>query len=94
MFARWSERPSAGPTEWWHVVCDRFDAPDLSSNTRSEVNRGLRRNAVRRIEAERLARHGYACYADSFARYRGTHPTSESDFVREMDQLADAPVEG
>jgi hypothetical protein len=92
-FARWSTDPSSEPTEWWHTVCSQYSHAELSSNTRSKVNRGLKRNVVRPVTPVWLAANGYSCYAESFRRYGGAKPAPAGIWRSDLEAQRDAPVE-
>jgi hypothetical protein len=66
---RYSSDPSEQPTEWWYVVCDKYDPRTLSSGMRNKINRGRSRCTVVRVTADWLAMNGYSCYLSAFGRY-------------------------
>ena len=90
---RWSKGPLDEPSEWWLVSCDSYALSELSSNTRSKINRGLRRNTVRQVSASWLATHGYQSYRLAFERYRGARALSETAFMAETAAMAEGPFE-
>lgn len=90
---RWSTGPVDEPSEWWHVSCGDYAPTDLSSNTRSKINRGMRRNTVRPVSASWLATHGYESYRLAFQRYQGARPVREAAFRAETLAKADGPFE-
>lgn len=91
--ARWSTDPTEIPTEWWHVVCSRFERAALSSNARNQIKKSLKRNVVRKVSPHWLATHGFRCYAASYQRYVGATPMPEEAFRTELKAYADAPLE-
>ncbi len=93
LFVRFSSGPVGEPTAWWYMVAAGYDLASLSANTRSKVRRGLRRNAVRRIDAEWLAQHGYQCYVAAHQRYRNARPAGQQAFRDEILAEATGPFE-
>jgi len=92
-FLRYSSSPCDAPTEWWYVVCDRYDPAALSSKTRNKINRGLRAGRVTLIEPEWLAQHGYSCYLAAHGRYGGASPVSEDAWRRDVLASVGGPFE-
>jgi hypothetical protein len=91
--ARFSSAPLSEEAPWWYVVCDASDPARLSANARSQVQRGLRRCEVRRIDADWLAEHGYDCYAAAFARYGGLRPRDRVRFAAATRATSGGPQE-
>ena len=82
---QWGDGFCEGETQWYAVVCDRFQTlSDAPSKHRCEINRGLRNCEVRHVDWEYLGRHGYDAYAKAPRRYRGKTPAlrSEQEFRR------------
>jgi len=92
-FVRYDSAPCEEPTEWWYIVCDRFNPKELSSNTRSKINRGNRRCSVKRIGIKWLANHGYECYFAAHSRYIYETPVSQPEFLNNISEMADGPFE-
>jgi hypothetical protein len=90
---RYSSDPCVEPTEWWYIVCDRYDPGMLSSKMRTKINRGRRRCTVTRIEPQWLADHGYRCYLAAFARYARVTPVEETAWRERILRSADGPFE-
>jgi hypothetical protein len=93
LFVRFSSGPVTGPTAWWYMVAERYDVASLSSNTRSKIHRGRRRNQVRRINAEWLAEHGHPCYVSAHQRYRHARPAAAPAFREEVLAEGGGPFE-
>jgi hypothetical protein len=92
-FLRYSSDPCAQQTEWWYVLCDRFDPNKLSSNMRNQIKRGNRNCLVKKITGEWLAEHGYECYSAAFVRYKNATPAIESVFRGEVLAAERGPTE-
>jgi hypothetical protein len=90
---RFSSDPSSTPTEWWFIVCDRYDPAGLSANTRSKISRGRRRCTVERIAPGWLADHGYGCFVAAHHRYGGAEPEPEESWREQVLNTSDGPFE-
>ena len=88
-FARWtSDFDMKKKTEFWHVICDNvLDLSDYSSNTRSKINRGLRRCDVRIINKELLIKYGYRVYISAFKNYTTyLKAKTKEEFILEIEK--------
>ncbi len=92
LFLRYSARRSETTTNWWHVVCRRYDFGSVSASTRSKIRRGLKRFAIRRVPAAWLADNGYDCHRRSYQRYAGASPLEPEQFRRFVRSLDGQPV--
>ncbi len=92
-FIRYSSDPCEEPIEWWYIVCDNFDIKKLSSNTRSKINRGLRKCSVKQVDTIWLANNGYECYFTAHSRYKNAKHVSEEEFRYNISEMADGPFE-
>jgi len=69
-FLRYTNEWDRGDGAFWYVIKDNFlGMGELSGNTRSKIRRGQKRNEVRKITNDYLARHGYEVYAAAFKGY-------------------------
>jgi hypothetical protein len=93
LLLRYSSDPSGAETDWWYVICDRYDPKSLSKRTRQRIGRGLSECQVRRLEPEWLAQHGYECYTAAFGRYKHSVPANVASFRRGVLSALDGPVE-
>jgi hypothetical protein len=84
---QWGDGFVERPTEWYAVICDRFqDLTQTPSKHRCEIRRGLGQCEVRRVDSEYFGRHAYDVYAKAPRRYRGRTPAlrSEQEFRRDV----------
>lgn len=93
LFVRYSSNPCSERTEWWHVVCEKYNFDELSSNTRSKINRGNKRCHIKCVDAEWMAINGYECYAAAFDRYRNMNPLSKDNFRDSILSTKGGPFE-
>lgn len=57
-------------TKFWYIIKDTpEELSTFSKNTRSKVNRGLKRNTIIKVNAEYIAKNGYEVYKEAFKRY-------------------------
>lgn len=92
-FLRYSSDLCEEETEWWYLICDRYDPQTISSKTRETINRGNRKCSVREIDAGWLAKNGYECYRAAFKRYRNVKPISEEVFHNNILTTVGGPFE-
>ena len=90
---RYSSNPCQEATEWWYIVCDRYDLGVLSSKMRNKINHGRRRCTVTRLEPTWLAEHGYSCYEAAFERYGGVRPSPLPRWREQLLRTIDGPFE-
>ncbi len=93
MLLRYSCKPYAEKTEWWNIVCDKYNFQDLSSNTRSKINRGNKRCFIKIIDPEWMAYNGYECYVSAFDRYRNMMPINKVKFRDSILTTIEGPFE-
>lgn len=93
MFIRYASDPCEKSTEWWYIVCDKYETKNLSSKTRQNIKRGKRSCSVRKINGEWLADHGYECYCAAYGRYRNAIPDSEELFRNNILATIKGPFE-
>jgi len=83
--------PAHPPGPWYAVVCRNFtDLPDLSSNTRSKVRRGLNKCSVERVSSRFIAENGFEVYAAAYNNYKhvGKLRISKAQFSMSIDRTA------
>lgn len=90
LFLRYTNEWNREGGEFWYVIKDSFDGmEELSSNTRSKVRRGQKRNAVRRVDVDYIVQNGYEVYRRAFGKYKTfIRPMNQKQFethVRSMD---------
>ncbi len=90
---RYSSDPCEQVTEWWYIVCDRFEPNKLSSKTRQNINRGKRNCSVRRIDGEWLANNGYQCYQAAHSRYKNANLVEAEVFYKNTLKSSGGPFE-
>lgn len=87
LLARWTEQLDNAPqSAWWYVLRDgSYKKQDLSSSTRSKLNRGQRRLEARRVSPDDLICSGYAVCVAASLRY-GTKEflPAREDFERRI----------
>ncbi len=92
-FIRYASDTCEVTTEWWYVICDLYNQDELSSNTRSKINRGFRNCSIRRIDAEWLAKYGYECYFAAFDRYKNASSVKREIFCNNILKTTEGPFE-
>lgn len=93
LLIRYASDPSSHETEWWNVVCDKYDIQKLSSNTRSKINRSKKMCSVKNIDAEWIAFNGYECYLNAYNRYANMTPHSKEEFQDVIIKTVGGPFE-
>lgn len=70
-FARWtSDFDSPNASAWWYLIRDgSYSLNDCSSKMRNQINRGLKRFAVRSLNCEELFSTGYEVCRKAVKRY-------------------------
>lgn len=92
LFLRYTSAPGEAETDWWHVVCRKYDFKSISSNTRSKIRRGLKRLEIKQAVPEWLAEHGYDCHVRSYDRYKNASPYTRDEFRSFILSLKDQPI--
>ena len=92
-FARWttdfdSEKKSA----FWYIINDKkLSFNDYSRNTKSKINRGLKKFNVRIISKKELINQGYCVYEKALKRYSVVlKKNSEIEFINEIKNLGNS----
>ncbi len=71
LFLRYTNEWDKDNGEFWYVIKDSFGGmEELSPSTRSKIRRGQKRNDVRRVDAEYIAKSGYVVYRRAFDKYK------------------------
>ena len=89
-FARWTtEFDSKKQSLFWYIINDKpRDINDYSVNTRSKINRGLKKLNVRRIKKTELIANGYNVYKNALSRYSIVlNSFSEKEFLKDIESL-------
>jgi len=86
LFLRYTNEWDRANGEFWYVIKDKFNGINaLSSNTRSKVRRGGKRNDVKRIDTEYILNHGYEVYTSAFDNYSTfIQPLSKKNFEKHV----------
>lgn len=84
----WDKRE---PGLFWYVIKDHYTGIDeFSSNTRSKIRRGLKRNDVKKVDKSTLQQSGYSVYYAAYECYQTQeNPLPEEDFKRRIEELDD-----
>jgi len=70
LFLRYTNEWNREEGEFWFVIKEYFGGmEELSANTRSKIRRGEKRNVVRQVDAETIAKFGYEVYLRAFEQY-------------------------
>lgn len=94
-FARWTTQfDCEEETDFWYVICDKFTPLELlSSNTRNNVRRGLKRCRIERVDVAFIIKNCYPIYKAAFDNYKGhLAPVSEQEFKQEYSLYNDSKV--
>ena len=92
LFLRYSSEPQTTETNWWNMVCRHYDIMAVSPNTRSKIHRGLKRLKIRRVSPQWLAKQGYDCHVQSYARYQHASPMSRQAFEKFIVSFNGLPI--
>ena len=87
LFLRHATSPIEAETDWWHMVCRRYEFQSMSGNTRSKIRRGLKRLEIRQVTPAWLAESGYDCHVRSYERYEKASPQTRQQFQRFLRSL-------
>jgi hypothetical protein len=89
-FARWTtDFDSKKQSVFWYIINDKkISLNDYSVNTRSKINRGLKKLITKRITKEELIKEGYLVYEKALKRYDVVlNRYSKDQFVSEINSL-------
>jgi hypothetical protein len=79
LFLRYTDEWDRDGGEFWYVIKEHFGGMgELSTNTRSKIRRGEKRNEVRQLDSAYISTHGYDVYRQAFEQY--------DTFIEPMDQ--------
>lgn len=69
-------------TEWWYLVRDKsISLDEFDSKRRWEIKKGLKRCAVKKVDADYIAKNGYEVYKSAFDSYDTfLKPAGREDF--------------
>jgi len=87
---RWiSDWDKPGKSHFWYIIKDVYKGlEEFSSNTRSKIRRGLKRNEVVRVDKQELKKSGFDVYLSAFKRYETfIKPMSQQKFCERIDQI-------
>jgi len=94
-FARWTTKfDCKEETDFWYVICDKFIPIELlSSNTRNNVRRGLKRCRIERADVFFIIKNCYSVYKTAFDNYHGhLSPISAQEFEQEHLLYIDSAI--
>ena len=82
---------SSSCDEWYAVICDEFkDLEFYNRKHRYEIKKGLRNCKIRQVDADFIAKYGYAIYLSAFSRYQEViKPDSENEFIKIVSAAKD-----
>lgn len=92
LFIRWTNQwDTKEPTQFWYIIKDKFEELEsLSSNTRSKIRRGLKRNSIEKVNAKFIIENGYEVYEEAFSRYNTfIKKLSKEEFVEMLKKQED-----
>lgn len=90
-FIRWNSNwDCKTPTEFWHVIKDsKPSLESLSSNTRHNVRRGLKRCQFKKTTVDALIKEGYNVYLQAFNQYQTfITPQTKVEFIENLQSLS------
>ncbi len=90
---RYFSRTFEQPTQFWYVVCDRYDFEGLSTKLRTKIKRAYKDCVIRPLDASWLAANGYECYAAAFSRYKNGVADSREMFEEKCLSCVDGPFQ-
>ena len=70
-------------SEWYALICEKFTHLDeMSSKYRYEINKGLKKCEVKKLNCEEFAKDGYDCYINTVNNYKNNkmHIMSRDEF--------------
>ena len=89
-FARWTtDFDSKKSSFFWYIINDKkLNFNDYSKNTKSKINRGLKKLTAKIISKEELILNGYSVYEKALKRYAVVlKKKTEIDFFNEINNL-------
>jgi len=92
-FARWTtDFDSEKKSDFWYIINDKkLSFNDYSRNTKSKINRGLKKFNVKIISKTELISQGYCVYEKALKRYAVVlKKNSEIEFVNEIKSLGNS----
>ena len=92
-FARWTtDFDSEKKSDFWYIINDKkLSFNDYSRNTKSKINRGLKKFNVKIISKTELISQGYCVYEKALKRYDVVlKKNSEIEFVNEIKSLGNS----
>jgi hypothetical protein len=84
----------AGGGPWYSYICDTpgYELEKLESkNSRKTIRQSLQRCAVRKVDLEWLADHGYETYQKATSRFKNFRVATRAEFSAELRTLAGSP---
>lgn len=94
-FLRWPSDYDCGfETEWWYLIRDKsIDLDEFDSKRRWEINKGIKRCIVKKVDAEFIAKNCYEVYISAFDSYDTFQkPVGQEEFYNRMMSRMDNPV--
>ncbi|MDA9228447.1 hypothetical protein N9O83_04645, partial [Flavobacteriales bacterium] len=89
-FARWTKNfDTKTQSPFWYIINDKkVDLENYSVNTRSKINRGFKKLAVKKVSKNELINEGYNVYLNAIKRYNVVlNKISKKDFLDEINNL-------
>ena len=89
-FARWTTNfDTKTQSPFWYIINDKkVDLENYSVNTRSKINRGFKKLAVKKVSKNELINEGYNVYLNAIKRYNVVlNKISKKDFLDEINNL-------
>ena len=89
-FARWTTNfDTKTQSPFWYIINDKkVDLENYSVNTRSKINRGFKKLAVKKVTKNELINEGYNVYLNAIKRYNVVlNKISKKDFLDEINNL-------
>jgi len=78
-------------TSWWYCIRDgKYDLNDISRSSRKNINRGLKKCIIRKIDANEYLEAMYKVYNEAFERYSEyDNRVNEKSFMTSYSSLSD-----
>jgi len=88
LFLRYTNEWDKNGGEFWYIIKDNYDGmEELSSNTRSKVRRGIKRNRVEELKNSYISKYGYEVYISAFKNYETfIKPLSKEQFSKQIKE--------
>jgi len=84
LFLRWFSQTFAEPTDFWYILCDRYDFDALPGKMKTKIRRSQKDCVVRQVDAAWMLANAYPCYLAAYSKHKNSVPYSQSEFGKNI----------